>query len=118
MFLGSAILLGTIWAGKLVWSQIRLHQRQLRDGVTIYELTPNGITNHRGDTQRWSGLKKIYFRGNAVFFSYMTFNRSSAFRMNSTGIDPAKFYEACEFIKHHAPKEVTVKFNLDKIPKL
>ncbi|WP_026941004.1 hypothetical protein [Hellea balneolensis] len=116
-FLGIAILFGTIWGGKLLWSQSRLLDRQLRDGVTIYELTPDGITNHRGETQRWTGLKKIYFKDDRVHFSYMTFNRSAAFSMVSTGINPADFYEACEFIKHHAPKTATHKFKLDKIPR-
>jgi len=85
--------------------------------VVLYELTRNGITNYRGNTTRWSNLKKIYFRGGTVRFSYMTFNRETAFDMKNTGINTAEFYEACEFIKAHAPKNITEKLKLEKIPR-
>ena len=111
------ILIFVFWGVKHMHSKTHLKDRLSKDDTALYELTPKGITNHKGEFQRWDTLKKIYFRGGIVHFSYMTFNRQAPFSMNSESIKVADFYEACEFIKTHAPENATKNFKLENIPR-
>ena len=108
--LGFGVFLLILWIIKLLWSQSNEHNRQLRDEEILYELTPKGITNHYGTTQKWSDFKKIYFYKGSVHFSYKS-KPTNAFVMSNTGMNAEEFREACRFIKAHSPENATKNFN-------
>ena len=107
--LGLGLFLIIIWVIKLLWSQINEHNRQLRDDLVLYELTPNGIANHYGNTQKWTDFKKVYFYKGSVHFAYVK-KPTNAFVMSNTGMNAEEFREACRFIKSHAPENATKNF--------
>jgi len=98
-----------IWIIKFLWNEIYEQNRQLRDDLTLYELTKDSFSNHYGNQHSWDEFEKVYFHKGSVRFSFL--NKDSPFLiMSPTGIDRDEFAKACRFIKTHAPTNATKNF--------